>query len=247
MQDNHDKPPPRDDLSERKGKGNARLGMSAINAKRGATKQIEWADDQVEGLVFDADGIPELAEFPIDEVLVGKPDAHDYFVDGKPTKGEGSGVRDATIVTFGKRRTGKSFLTLDIMNRMKAHYPRGVAFSATDKLNHTYDQVMPSKYIFEGMNTAILQAYMDYQFELLQDPDREEKEKRQPEYNRAFVVFDDVIQDIHAVRNSKPLFEIFSAGRHFKTLMIFNTQYPKALTPAMREVRSGYCARSASG
>lgn len=167
----------------------------------------------MQDLVCDNGGVPELEEFSLDLVPA-----------------------DGTLVNFGKRRTGKSTLTKDICYyKLQELFPRGIVISRTEDLNHFYADFIPQRFIHDELSEKLQQDLLDYQKKLKKDPKHEERLAEDPNYNRAFVIYDDVIQDQDAIRYSKPLNTIFVAGRHYTLLSIFNTQYVKAIPPTMRE------------
>lgn len=172
--------------------------------------------DNLEGLTFDSEGVPELDEFQFTEEMT-----------------------DWTIVLTGKRRTGKTTMTRYMFYQFLQEFlPRGIVFSATEEMNQTYQEFVPKDYIYDDMSNAMLKRILDFQKESVhrfrsEQPEATDDERAQ-DVLRMFIIFDDMIQDPNLIRYSKPLNTIFVAGRHYKILPIFNTQYHHAIPPIMR-------------
>ena len=100
---------------------------------------------------------------------------------------------DATVVAVGKRRTGKSWVFRNLMYLMKDKFPAGLVISQTDELNKFWRQYIPSKYIYNKYDPAILDAVFERQKKILNDNGLtdEEKDKKAP----FFILLDDVISD----------------------------------------------------
>ena len=166
----------------------------------------------LEGLCFDANGIPELDEFDLNMIPL-----------------------DSTIVNFGKRRTGKSTLTRHLCYwYLQQFFPRGLVISHTEHLNKFYHDFVPPRYIHDELSEKLQQDVLDFQEEIVRDRRFEEWKAEDEHFWRFFMLYDDVINDENAIRFSKPLRTIFTNGRHYGILPIINTQYVKAIPPTMR-------------
>lgn len=164
------------------------------------------------GCPLDANGIPELSAFNFSTLK-----------------------KDGTIVNFGKRRTGKSVMTRHQCSMLQDVFPRGIVISVTEELNGWYREFIPERFIHNEMNDKLIHDLLEFQKEVIKDPDYAEMKAEDEDFSRVFIIFDDVISDENQIRYSKPLQKIFIAGRHFDCLSIFNTQYPKAIPPSMRD------------
>jgi hypothetical protein len=80
-----------------------------------------------------------------------------------------------TIILFGRRGSGKTYLAQDILYRMRSQYPMAFVFTRT-KLNGVclfgygrlnlwqfWNQFVPDKYIHEDLNTNILEKILELQ------------------------------------------------------------------------------------
>lgn len=144
---------------------------------------------------------------------------------------------DSTIIRFGRRRTGKSFSTRWDLSHLTQYFPRGIVFSNTENMNHFFEDFIPYRFIFRnGLDEEVLEQFLDmvnsFKFDKKQ---HEELLKLDPNYNRSFVIFDDVVSTINSVRWVEPIGRMFSLGRHSDAMINFNTQYINAVTPLMKE------------
>lgn len=138
---------------------------------------------------------------------------------------------DGTVVAIGKRRTGKSWVFRNLMYIMKDTFPAGIVISQTDELNKFWRQYIPKKFIYNKYEPEILDAVFTRQKDILNNPNYTDEEKE--EKARFFIILDDVISDPR-LRYDANLMELFVAGRHYKLMIFFATQYVKAITPTIR-------------
>jgi len=144
---------------------------------------------------------------------------------------------DATVVCFGQRRSGKSHFTKEAMWYLQDWYPRGIVFSDTDKMLRHYSPFINKKYIVPKYDPAIQEAVNQIQKSIKEDHAMYERLKKEQEnFMRQFVIYDDCInkKGIFHYKAGDPLRRIFVNGRHYETLLWFNTQYPMAIPPDMR-------------
>lgn len=171
------------------------------------------------GTQFNADGTPVLEWFDLAQHIE-----------------ENALDPDMTIIRFGRRRTGKSFSTRWDMYNIAQYFPRGMVFSNTEHLNHFFDKWIPRKYIMGNLNVAILMAFLDYIGELKENEEQYRFLKKiDPNFNRTFLILDDVISTNDSVRYIEPIGRVFTQGRHSECMVNFNTQYANAVSPLMKE------------
>lgn len=185
--------------------------------ERFAPKTFRTMDEMAfDGLEFNSMGIPILDEMDYSTMPL-----------------------DATMVNFAKRRLGKSFLTRWLSYHFGGAFPRGLVFSSTESLNRFYQQFIPKRFIINGFREDILQAFLDLQYDLVTmwaDAEQDGIDLGLPDnWERAFVIFDDCIDNMEIIRHSRGLQTISVAGRHYHVWSIFNTQYSFALTPAIKK------------
>jgi hypothetical protein len=137
---------------------------------------------------------------------------------------------DSFVIEFGKRRTGKSFLTRDIFYHLR-HLYWFVTVHTKTKNNGFFQQFMNSDYIIKGFSEDGLQGLLDVQ-DMLKDKKLEgEIPQEAPIY--AMVWLDDVVAD-DTLKYSEPLREAAVAGRHYDLLVGVNTQHVTGIPPMIR-------------
>ena len=136
---------------------------------------------------------------------------------------------DFTILAIGKRREGKSFLIRYLLYHMRHIFPRIYVFTNT-RMNRFWQGMVPSRFVFDGLQEGVLQALIDQQREFIEYCYEHPEQQINP---RAVVVFDDCIStDCHHMEVLKTL---FYNGRHSKLCVFFALQYAKGLPPGLRE------------
>jgi hypothetical protein len=136
---------------------------------------------------------------------------------------------DSVIVLIGKRNTGKSFLTKDLLY-YKQSIPVGTVISATEEVNGFYKEMVPPVFIHNEYNEDIVQKVIQRQEKLI-------FKKKQNGNDRTnldtFVIFDDCLYDNTWTR-SKHVRSMFMNGRHYKIMFIITMQYAMGIPPNLR-------------
>lgn len=132
--------------------------------------------------------------------------------------------KDSIVVLLGKRNTGKSFLTKDILYHKK-DIPLGVVVSRTDHLVHFYDKFIPPMFIYNRYEPENIDK-------LFKRQEKANKESWKDPY--AFLLFDDCLSDAKNWGKDERIKEIFFNGRHYKLLFILTMQAPMGITPDLR-------------
>lgn len=99
-------------------------------------------------------------------------------------------IKDDEVVVFiGKRNTGKSFLTKDMLYHKK-HIPVGTVISPTENANRFYSDIVPPIFIHDEYTPAVVSSFMKKQ-------KRMKKRKLAGENidNKAFLILDDCLYD----------------------------------------------------
>lgn len=140
---------------------------------------------------------------------------------------------DGTRVLYGKRRTGKSWLCRWLLWLRRESFPKGMVFSNTEKLNHWYTNFMPPNTVQPYVSTRLhmllqsqARARMSSSYKFLAEDN--------PDFNRMFIVLDDVVANPHEFDNDKPLNVAFTQGRHYDTDVYFCTQHLAAVPARCR-------------
>lgn len=157
---------------------------------------------------------------------------------------------DAAMALFGRRRTGKSYLTRDILYCFQDYFDRGLVFTGT-KDNYFFQRVpkdklpedlegknngfIPERAVIQNYDPEVLGNFLDLQMAIRTNA--EEYRKKLNYELPAFVWLDDVISENTIQRDgmSGHLLSLFSKGRHYKVMCGINTQYPKAIPARMRD------------
>jgi hypothetical protein len=142
---------------------------------------------------------------------------------------------DATILCYGKRRSGKSYLTRDIFYNHK-EIPMGLVFSGTEEANPFFGDFIPDCFIHPHYKSELVADLMCKQSQKIK------KAKKNGHFdtngkttkNRAFVILDDMLADSSSWKKDKTIREIFFNGRHFNIFFILTMQYPVGIPPELR-------------
>lgn len=138
-----------------------------------------------------------------------------------------------TIVLIGKRYTGKSFLTRDILFHMK-HIPLGTVISATEDVNPFYADMIPSLCIHGEYKPEIVAKTIERQRGVVMKMNEEIKAKGGSEIDpHAFLILDDCLFDSSWTKNTLIRY-LFMNGRHLKILFLITMQYAVGIPPALR-------------
>jgi hypothetical protein len=140
---------------------------------------------------------------------------------------------DAVVVFIGRRGTGKSWLIKDLMWH-KQKFPIGTVISGTEGANAFYSSIVPSLFIHEEFNSAIISNVLKRQ-DAITKQIRKEMEVRggSPLDRRAFVVMDDCMYDNKWI-SDKYIRSLFMNGRHYGLLYILALQYVMGIPPVLR-------------
>lgn len=136
-----------------------------------------------------------------------------------------------TIISFGKRRSGKSWFTRDCLELLKDRYPFGLVMSGTAH-NGFWQHHIPDSYIYDHYDPRVLAKLLGRQMKLVLA--MEHHPELQGVINpEVFVILDDIIHD-KAVRYDPVLTSFFTFGRHFKITIFICSQYAKGINPTLR-------------
>lgn len=136
-----------------------------------------------------------------------------------------------TIISFGKRRSGKSWITRDCLELLKERYPFGIVMSGTAH-NGFWQGHVPDSYIYDHYDPRVLAKLLGRQMKLVLAI-KEHPELESLINPEVFVILDDIIHD-KAVRYDPVLTSFFTFGRHFKITIFICSQYAKGINPTLR-------------
>jgi hypothetical protein len=136
-------------------------------------------------------------------------------------------TNDSICVAIGKRRSGKSVLIEDILHH-KRDLPIGMAISPTEELNKCYSNFMPSIFIYNKYDEAIISNIIKRQTIMVKS---RRKDKTIDE--RCFLILDDCLYDDKWARDKYMRF-LFMNGRHLQLFVMITMQYPLGVPPVLR-------------
>ena len=135
---------------------------------------------------------------------------------------------DSVVVMIGKRNTGKSFLTKDLLYHHQK-LPAGTVISPTENANKFYSDIVPPIFIHDEYESKILAEFMKRQ----KDLKRRIMKGHDDIDNRAFLIMDDCLYD-NEWKKDKIIREIFLNGRHWGIMFLLSMQYAIGITPILR-------------
>jgi|TARA_B110000444_G_C18783967_1_gene568914 hypothetical protein len=136
---------------------------------------------------------------------------------------------DSVVVMIGKRNTGKSFLTRDLLS-YHTDIPVGTVISATEAANGFYSEMVPPIFIHGEYRDDIVQKVLMRQEKLIRKKKTAGNERINP---NTFVIMDDCMYD-SSIFKSKFVRSLFMNGRHYKIFFILAMQYALGLPPNLR-------------
>ena len=135
---------------------------------------------------------------------------------------------DSVVVMIGKRNTGKSFLTKDLLFHHQ-DLPAGTVISPTEHANKFYSNIVPPIFIHSEYEPKITNEFMKRQKTLKKRIMGGEKDID----GRAFLIMDDCLYD-NDWKKDKVIREIFMNGRHFNIFFLLLLQYAIGIPPNLR-------------
>ena len=140
---------------------------------------------------------------------------------------------DSVVLFIGRRGTGKSWLIKDLMWH-KQRFPIGTVISGTEGANAFYSTIVPSLFIHDEFNSAIIANVLKRQ-DAITKQIRKETETRGGSAidRRAFIVMDDCMYDTKWI-NDKFVRSLFMNGRHYGLLYVLALQYVMGIPPVLR-------------
>ena len=135
---------------------------------------------------------------------------------------------DSVVVMIGKRNTGKSFLTKDLLYHHQ-DLPAGTVISPTEHANKFYSNIVPPIFIFSEYEANITNEFMKRQKTLKKRIMNGESDID----GRAFLIMDDCLYD-NDWKKDKIIREIFMNGRHYNIFFLLLLQYAIGIPPNLR-------------
>jgi hypothetical protein len=140
---------------------------------------------------------------------------------------------DKVVVFIGKRETGKSFLTKDLLFHHQ-DIPVGTVISATEGANQFYSKIVPSIFIHDEYNEDVITKVLTRQRKVVDQMNSDTAQYGSTNIDpRAFLILDDCLYD-NSWTKSKYVRSLFMNGRHFKIMFIITMQYALGIPPNLR-------------
>ena len=135
---------------------------------------------------------------------------------------------DSVVVLIGKRNTGKSFLTKNILYNNRT-IPVGTVISGTEGANHFYSEIVPPVFIHEEFSPAIINNVLKRQ-KIVMKKINTGQNQIDP---RSFLILDDCLYD-NSWQKDKNIRSCFMNGRHYKLMFILTMQFSLGIPPNLR-------------
>jgi len=136
---------------------------------------------------------------------------------------------DSVVVLIGKRNTGKSYLTKDLLFHHQ-DLPAGTIISPTENANKFYTDFIPPIFIHDEYEPKITDEFIKRQKNLKK---RITVNGEKDIDNRAFLIMDDCLYD-NDWKKDKVIREIFMNGRHWGIFFLLSMQYAIGIPPNLR-------------
>lgn len=138
---------------------------------------------------------------------------------------------DATILVVGKRHTGKTTLTRDLMYHLKDQIDVCIGMNPTEMGNHNMEFFVPKCFIFHEFNEKKLHHVLEWQ----------RRSVANQKASRVGLIMDDCMAETvgsksqkKKVMKSEDIIKVFKLGRHMKLFYLNAMQYIKDAPPDIR-------------
>mgnify|MGYP003388709002 CR=1 FL=1 len=137
---------------------------------------------------------------------------------------------DSVVVLIGKRNTGKSYLTKDLLYNNR-DIPVGTVISPTEQANKFYSDMIPPIFIHDEYTPPVVSNIIKRQKKLksVMNSNSENNDLD----NRTFLILDDCLYD-NTWQKDKNIRNIFMNGRHYNILFILTMQFALGIPPNLR-------------
>jgi len=143
---------------------------------------------------------------------------------------------ESVVVMIGKRNTGKSFLTRDLLYHHRG-IPVHTVISGTESANKFYSNMIPPIFIYDEYDPIITANFMKRQKKITKifKKDEENVGKGNSQIDpHALLVFDDLMDDSNRWLKDKNVKGVLMNGRHYFILMVILTQFSLLLNTSTR-------------
>jgi len=142
-------------------------------------------------------------------------------------------AKGSVCMMIGKRNTGKSFLTKDLLY-YKRDIPIGTVISGTEGANQFYSKIVPPLFIHDEYSPEIISNSLKRQKIVVAKVKAQEKQYGKSNIDpNAFVILDDCLYDNSWTKDTN-MRTFFMNGRHYHVLLIITSQYSLGIPPNLR-------------
>ena len=143
---------------------------------------------------------------------------------------------DRTILIVGKRGTGKTILTKDIMYHMRKKVDTGFLMTPTYDTQKEFEECLPKSHIYNEYSLEVVKNLIGSMESLVE----------QGKERHILLTLDDCMYD-KSIMKSKEIRELMMNGRHLRIPFINSVQYLMDLGPDLRgQVDYVFCCREGS-
>ena len=140
---------------------------------------------------------------------------------------------DSVVVLIGKRNTGKSYLTKDLLYNNR-DIPVGTVISATEMANKFYSNMIPPIFIHDEYTPPVVSNVVKRQKKLKKIVNTPNNNTNAENLDlRTFLILDDCLYD-NSWQKDKNIRNIFMNGRHYNILFILTMQFALGIPPNLR-------------
>jgi len=140
---------------------------------------------------------------------------------------------DSVVVLIGKRNTGKSYLTKDLLYNNR-DIPVGTVISPTEMANKFYSSMIPPIFIHDEYTAPIVSNIIKRQKKLKKIVNSPNNNSNADNLDlRTFLILDDCLYD-NTWQKDKNIRNIFMNGRHYNILFILTMQFALGIPPNLR-------------
>jgi len=132
--------------------------------------------------------------------------------------------KNSIVMCIGKRGTGKTTLSADILYALADQFDAGIAFSATEESNKYWEKHIPSTVIHGDFDENIFHNFIQEQRRL---------NSKLPKPLSTFCLLEDCMYS-RVLKKNKDVRALFFNGRHYGIFTLLTMQYAYDLSPELR-------------
>jgi len=144
---------------------------------------------------------------------------------------------DAIIMIIGKRRSGKSHLSRDIIHTLSLrNMPYGKVYSGTEHCSPFFKKFFPQMFIEQTFTDQDIANILQMQHRKVKKvAKRLHVDDGKCAENNMLLVLDDMMSEDDIWKKSKHFKKLFTEGRHYNILFLMTLQYVLGIPPTLRD------------